>query len=684
MKYLKKVSIRSKIFVCFLVPTVFIIIVGYTAYHKAAQGMTEKYQESTMQTLCKTTEYIELGNSLIESKALEYAYDKELNKYASGLYDEDAPETGALMTMIREDMGAVCKSNPFVSDIYIVTKEDVTMATTKKSNVSMGVYDKYMENTPMDGKIPQKWIDSHEVLDAHLEVVDWEYIIAYQQLSQNKTFCVVVDVKEQAIEEQIKSLNLGEGSIVAFVTQNGREIIARNMAEGEEEQPLAEETVFWGQEFFTDAMLVEELVGARNVTYQGKEHLFIFSKSEKNFSTICALIPMETVVGQAEHIKTITVALVLLAGMISSAIGVMIASGIQKNMNRISGCLSQVAQGNLTASVEAKGRDEFRDLATVTSDMISRNKKLVQKVGGATTALERSAGDVNVTSRTIKDYSMEMEEAVISINDSMERQSKHARECVNRTDSLSEEIKGIGSIMREVEGLVGNTEEMIRDGVNAVTVLGERAEETTEITTQVEGSIAALQEETEIINDFVKLINDISEQTNLLSLNASIEAARVGEAGKGFAVVAEEIRTLADNSANAAKEIQKKVSSILEQSLNSAQQAHKAQKMVSDQKKSVDDTVQILTSMNEQIALLISKLKQIANRTEQAERERGETMEAVKSISMLIEDTANSAEVVERVIARLSDSVNQLNGVSDTLERNMEDLKGEISAFRTE
>lgn len=153
-------TIRNKIFVCFLVPTIFIIVVGFTAYNQAANGMQEKFQESTIQTLNMAVDYIELGNTLIESKALEYAFDKELNTYASGMYKNDPIGEGALMQGIREDMGSARTSNPFIGDIYIVTTSDITMATTKKTNTQKGMYKEYMENTPMDGKMPQKWIDS--------------------------------------------------------------------------------------------------------------------------------------------------------------------------------------------------------------------------------------------------------------------------------------------------------------------------------------------------------------------------------------------------------------------------------------------------------------------------------------------------------------------------------------------
>ena len=681
---LQVLSIRNKIFICFFVPILFTILVGMIAYRTAADGMREKFQESTIQTMNMLVEYFEMSNSVLESKAMEYAFDKELNQYASGFYASDPAQTASILSDLRSNAMSACTKNNFIGGVHLVTSSSLDMFTTQELSVKKGIYKEYIEAAPKERNIIQKWVDNHQLLDEHMEINSQNYILAYQMQSQNKSFCVVIDVKADAVLERLQNIDLGEGSIIGFVTENGREVLHENKSEDTTDSTGSKEAVFADKAYYADALASEELNGACEVDYQGRDYLFIFSKCAESRVTICALVPMHIVTGQAEKIKTLTLTIVILACLVAGFIGIAIASGIQKNMKRISGCLGQVAKGDLTTTVKVSGNDEFKGLAEAATNMIQKNKNLVQKVETATGELEFSAQSVKKASDVIRRYSNEISQMAESINEGMIQQSEHARDCVERTDSLSNEIQDISHIMQEVEGLVDSTENMIHTGVETVQLLGERTQETTTITKEVGSSIAALQSETEMINKFVGLISDISEQTNLLSLNASIEAARAGEAGRGFAVVAEEIRKLADDSAKAAKEIQNNVGNISQQTQGSVASAMKAEKMVALQKEAVDQTIQILTDMNEQMLELVQQLKMIGQKTERAEGERGATIEAVHNISRIISATAENAQAVTQVIEELTGSVNNLNATSDVLSGNMNELKTEISAFKTE
>ncbi len=682
-------GIRNKIILCFMVPILFMIIVGIAAYDRAASGMSDKFRESTQQTIKMAGEYVDMSCEFIEAEAMKYAFDSDLERYFIGLYGDDQYNLMLLTDNVKSNILTSQTSNEFVNNIHIITRPGIRMFSTASSSNVDGIFDRYQETmADPNGKGKRsilRWVDSHDMLDEELGMKKDDYILAYQNLSKSSTAAVVVDMKTSTIQQFIDGLDLSDGSIVGFVTKNGRELISENLAEGEESRLTEGEPVFFGQEFFpviTPDMAEEDMQGSREVTYKGSRWLFIYDISAVTNVTICALVPMDVIIGQAKEIRNITAGLVVLAIVIALAIGLMIVAGIQGNMRRISRKFGEVAKGDLTVQVHAKGQDEFRGLADSANNMIDNTKKLVRKVTSATGELENSAKDVEKVSGIISEYSVDITQAINEINDGMSRQSEHAQECVEKTDTLSDEIQGVSRVVEQVEKLVGETEDMINRGMEIVRLLGERARETTSITAKVGENIDSLRRESEIINTFVGTITEISDQTNLLSLNASIEAARAGDAGRGFAVVAEEIRKLADDSAAAAGEIRNNVDHITAQTMNSVQSAQDAQNMVAAQTEAVDQVVSVFQEMQQRMASLIDGLREIVSNTEKADKERSSTVEAVKNISDIIEETANSAEVVRDVVDRLMESVKNLNSTANDLSENMDGLKGEISVFR--
>lgn len=676
-------SIRNKIMFCFLVPILFMVLIGISAYQKAAEGMSEKFLDSSMQTLRMATEYVDMSSSFIVTEATKYAFNKDLNKYYLNLYSDPLQKKN-MLDNIRAEMLSAQTVNPFIANIHIITFAGTDMFTTKTSKSTDGYYEAYLEEMSEDGKKLDRWTDSHPGLDSYLSLNTSydQYILAFQTLSQNNRSCIVIDIQQSAIQEFIEGLDFGEGSIVGFVTQGGRELICENLGENGESRLTEGEKVFYGQEFYPEADGQEEKMGHSEIIYKKKPYLFLYNISEETGAAVCALVPLATVTGQAESIRSLTVSMVILAVVIVLVIGLMTVIGIQKNMNHISRKLGEVAKGDLTVKVAARGHDEFGGLAASATDMIINTKNLVAKVHASTGELEASSGEVEQAAAIINNYSQDLMCAMKEINDGIGRQSVHARECAAKTDVLSNEIQNVSVVVERVEKLVAETEAMINQGMDIVKLLGDRAQETTQMTARVGESIEALRKESEVIDSFVGMITDISEQTNLLSLNASIEAARAGESGRGFAVVAEEIRKLADDSAQAAGEIRNKVENIAAQTMNSVESANQAGDMVALQAQAVEQVVTVFQQMRQRMGNLVDGLKEIVTNTERADVEREAAVEAVRNIADIIDETASSAETVSNVADMLLENVEKLNRTADVLGENMDGLKSEITLFR--
>lgn len=686
-KKLRLTSLQNKIVVCFTVPIVFMILVGVIAYRKASTGMSEQFLDSTEQTMNMTVSYMDAINSFVEGEALKYAFDADLNRYFSGVYEKDgyAVDRKNLISNQKTNMLSSQSGNEFISNIHIIPSEELTLISTTNSETTKGFFAAYQQEVSEQGNGDrgQVWTDWHHVLDSNMKLAEMRYIMAYQIQSKNNKAMIVVDIKQEPVKELLQDLILGEGSIAAFVTPNGREIITEYLEEGQESAFAQDETVLYNEPFFQECIQSGESIGHREVDFRGGEYLFVYGIVEDSGAAICMLVPSAMVTGQADQIKWITFAMVLISILVAGFIGITITVSIRSNMKRISTGLEQVAEGDLTGSVKVSGRDEFGDLAQSANHMIQNNKKLVSKVHDATGQLELSAEEVKSASEVISDYSLDITQAITEINQGMSRQSVHAQECVDKTGLLSDDMQEVSQVVEKVETLVRETDTMIHKGMEIIELLGRRAQETTDITNQVGNSIEQLSQETESISAFAETITGISKQTNLLSLNASIEAARAGEAGKGFAVVAEEIRKLADDSAKAAGEISNHVQHISSRTMDSVQSAKQAEDMVALQGDSVQEVIQVFADMRDRMQELVGGLQDIVASTEQADKERAETLAAVQNISQIIAETAGNAEIVSQTSEKLMKSVDNLSHTADALGGNMNELKTEIAMFKT-
>ena len=686
-------GIRNKIFICFIIPVIFMAIVGYVSYRTAAEGLNEKFIESSSQTVGMGLDYLDNVNTFIQAEAMRYMVDSGIESYVIGMPGKKNTEKAKFYSDQRLILLSSQSSNPFIHDIHIVTKEGFNMISTAVSDKLPGVYDEYLaglleNNEP--AKLP-RWVSGHDIVDAALNLKKDDYIYSFQIQDASKLAYIIIDVDKAAILDLLSGIDFGSGSRVAIVTADGIEL-ALDSDTGE----IITDPVFIDKDFYiaeaekeeipaeADVLEEEPTVVSKQVTLDGSEYIFLYKKSELNGMNICALIPLSTVTAQAEGIKTVTIVMIIIAGVLAAVIGTLIAGGIQRNMRHISKQLDEVAKGDLTVDVTAKGRDEFRFLARSAANMVGHNKKLIFKLSETANDLQNTMHSVNAASTELSDYSGRINAAIDEINEGIVRQEEHASECIDVTQQLSERIKEISQDVDEIEKVIRETEEMIGEGTDLVNNLAEKAAKTSELSAMVGENIQKLQQDAEAISGFVETISGISDQTNLLSLNASIEAARAGEAGRGFAVVAEEIRSLADSSSAATVEIDSKIGNIGEHSRSSMESAKNAEEVVKLQQDAVGEVTAIFDRIRGQMKVLIEALKKIESSASLADDERKEAVDAVSRISEIISRTSESSGKVADIAGSLLGSVERLGSTADELDGDMNGLKSEIAAFRVE
>lgn len=663
-------GIRGQIVACFVVPIVFVILVGLFSYWRAESGMEEKYTESTVQTLDTIVEYIDYGCELIESEAFKYAYDTQLSQYYLGLYENDTAKRTSTFNNARDSIRTSAVVNPMINGIYVITGNEIDMLTSGSEGQRKG----FLEDWREAESVSSGWYDGHPYADEQIGISAEDYILSYNCLAEGAKACVTIDIKQGEIREILKKLKLGEESVASFVTKNGKEVSTDQEADFR----------FYEQDFYQEALASEEISGSRFVNAAGEDYLFLYSKSGKTSSIVCALVPEKTVVSQAYEIRNLTLVLVIAASALALLLGFWISGRIQRNMKHVVKELEEVAKGNLTVAVKVGGRDEFVSLAESMNGMVSGTKKLVGKVKQAAIQLENSTRQVSGTSGEISHYSRSITRTLEEIREGMEAQAASASECLEKSNCLSEDIRMVSDEVGKVEQQIDRTENMIEQGMSVMDELSRKSETADKKTREVESSICVLKEQTGKIEDFVNMINEISGQTNLLSLNASIEAARVGEAGRGFSVVAEEIRKLAEESAAAAHEIGRSVELIHGQMEASVTSTREAGGIVREQTDCVREMLNVFVQMKSDMEKMFGALGTIVVKVENADVNREETLTSIAAISSVIEQTAAAVTTVADIAEKLMLHVGQLDNLAEVLDENMCELAGEVRNFRVD
>lgn len=671
----KPATIRTKLIFSFLVPIVFIIFLGVISFDRAAEGMRSSYETSTQQAINMISEYIDMEAKSIETMSSQLMNDDMTRKYYLGFFDYDAAEESTNYQSITNNILAKKTTDSFISDIFILsdTQQSITTVSSAKADVYSG-----FRETEHGKKIEDSnevlWTGGDEYLDESLATPPDKYAMRLIRKFVGTDSMLVIDMDSKAVADIFDKVVFDQSVILALVTPDGKEIYAAGA-------PKPEEAVFCGTEYYKKAVNADETYDAFYTESKGKDHLFVYSKVGNTGAMICAVIPRSTILLQADSIKKLTFIIVIIACIIAVSIGVYISYGIDKTIRNIITKLKKAAEGNLAVDFDTKRKDEFKILSDEINNtffnmkgLIGKVKALSEDVSGASLHVSQTSGVFVKTSGNISVAMNEIEQGIL-------QQAKDSEECLLQMDTLSNKIKLMGASTDKIEKITEGTKKSIREGTIATQKLTSQTKQTIEITTGIVKGIEELSFKSTSIASIINVINDISNQTNLLSLNASIEAARAGEVGKGFHVVANEIRNLANQTKCSVDDIRQIVENIQNDTREVANAAKVAENVMVLQDTAVKNTEESYQNINGSVDLLVDQLKTIIENVDNIEGARASTLAAMENISAVLEEIAASTNNVNQISDEQLKSVEALNQSAEELNNNSGHLVDEISRF---
>lgn len=417
---------------------------------------------------------------------------------------------------------------------------------------------------------------------------------------------------------------------------------------------------------------------------------------DKNGSELSVFIPInmdgnsKVILGMDFNLNTIKrIELIGLAGLIALLlismliIRLIVGAITKKQTHSITVLVDKMKEmanleGDLTKRIEIESNDEIGELALYTNKMLDTIQNTLKQVNSLSIQLNNTTEDfTNAFSKTVEEFGV-MNTGVKNISGRIESQTEELAETSERVIQINNVINGIADNSQKVTEQAATTSENAVEGNKVMDKLEEHSKEIASVVNNTSELVKNLGDKSEEINGIADTIGSIASQTNLLALNASIEAARAGEHGKGFAVVAEEVRKLAEESSESAKNIFALIQEVRQGIENAAASMEHVSGKTSEQSEFVKEVTAKFNDIVYSINNVSENVEEVSASTEEMSSNINMITAKFEDLTSISEENNSSTGEISSYIESQSNTIKNLSSMIKELNSKSSELADKL------
>ncbi|BAC12490.1 methyl-accepting chemotaxis protein [Oceanobacillus iheyensis HTE831] len=376
-----------------------------------------------------------------------------------------------------------------------------------------------------------------------------------------------------------------------------------------------------------------------------------------------------------------------MANLFTIAIGIIIFSivsvQISRNLKQVVQITSKVADGDLTAKgMEYNGKDEIGQLSASVNQMKDNMKAILTKVSSASTSVLERSDHLTQAATEVKEGNSQVAATMEELSAGAETQANGASDLSGK---MSEFVEVVNKSRENGDAITSTTEKMLEQTNQGTALMQNSMKQMHRIDEIVKVSVdkvKGLDHQSRDISNLISVIKDISEQTNLLALNAAIEAARAGEHGRGFAVVADEVRKLSEQVSNSVGEITTIVSNIQDGTKEVVSSLNNGYKEVQEGTSQIESTGNNFKTIQHGVNDMVHKIEYITTDLLNIVENSTNMNQLIEEIASTSEESAAGVEQASAAAQQTSSSMEEVAGSANSLAELAIDLNNQLKVFK--